>query len=320
GQKQVLELIAEGAPLRDTLDALARAVEAQSPGMLCSILLLDEDGRHLHHGAAPSLPEGFVRAIDGSSIGERAGSCGTAVFRREPVVVEDIASDPLWADYRALAAEPGLRACWSTRVFEGQRRVLGTFALYFRAPGRPAENHLRLIETATHTAAVAIAARREQDALRESEARLRLAVHASNIGLWDWEIPSDHLYLSPEWKSQLGYRDDEISGRFEEWKSRLHPEDREKILPKVKAYLTNQNDSYEMECRLRHKDGSYRWIYARAHVEVDPEGIPWRMLGCHIDITDRKRAEEAQQQSFSRLQELSRRLVDVEQAERSNIN
>ena len=131
GQNRVLKLIAEGKPLRETLDVLLHIVERQSPGMLASILLLDADGIHVRHGAAPSLPEAYVKAIDGQPIGPVAGSCGTAAFRREPVIVEDIAADPLWVNYRILALEHGLRACWSTPIFDEHHRVLGTFALYF---------------------------------------------------------------------------------------------------------------------------------------------------------------------------------------------
>ncbi|MGE0453270.1 MAG: PAS domain S-box protein [Vicinamibacteria bacterium] len=173
GQKRVLEMIAAGAPLGETLDALLRVVEAQSAEMLSSILLLDEDGVHVRHGAAPRLPPAFTQAIDGSPIGERAGSCGTAAFRREAVIVEDIGTDPLWNDYRALAAAHGLRACWSTPIFDSQRNVLGTFALYFRQPARPTERHLRLIDVTTHTAAIAITRSREEASLRASEARYR---------------------------------------------------------------------------------------------------------------------------------------------------
>jgi len=320
GQKQVLEMIAAGSPLSVTLDALVRFIEARSQGMLGSILLLDGDGTHVQRGAAPNLPESYSRAIDGEPIGPRAGSCGTAAFRGEQVITEDIATDSLWESYRPLAMKHGLRACWSTPIFDPKRRVLGTFAMYFREPRRPGPEDLRLIEMASHTAAIAIVKRREEDALRESEARLRLSVHASNIGLWDWNIPDDRLYLSPEWKSQLGYQDDEIDHHYREWESRLHPDDRERVVPKVRAYLAAPGPSYEIEFRLRHKDGSYRWIYARAQVELDTSGNPRRMLGCHIDVTDRKRAEEELQQSFSRLQELSRRLVEVQEVERRNIN
>ena len=177
-QKQVLELIARGAPLKGTLDTLLRLVELRSNGMLSSILLLDDDGLRLRHAAAPNLPEGFKNAIDGQPIGERAGSCGTAAFTHKPVVVEDVLVDPLWAGYRDIAQAHGLRSCWSTPIYGAQRRLLGTFALYFREPRRPTRWHQRLIEMTTHLAAIAIDKKREEDALRESAARLqRLSRH-----------------------------------------------------------------------------------------------------------------------------------------------
>jgi PAS domain S-box-containing protein len=176
-QMQVLEMIAAGKPLNETLETLVRMVEAQSPEMLCSVLLLNADGIHIRHGAAPSLPPEYIKAIDGSSIGPCAGSCGTAAFRGEPVNVSDISSDPLWAEYRQFALPHGLRACWSTPIFDSQRKVLGTFAIYYRRPGLPDKNHLRLIEMATHTAAICITkqraeAEREESIAREQQARI----------------------------------------------------------------------------------------------------------------------------------------------------
>jgi diguanylate cyclase (GGDEF)-like protein/PAS domain S-box-containing protein len=176
GQKQVLEMVASGVPLAQSLETLLRVIEDQSSEMICSILLLDADGRHVRHGAAPSLPAEFVRAIDGEPIGESAGSCGTAAYRREPVVVEDIATDPLWARYRDFTLQFGLRACWSTPIFDAEHRVLGTFAIYFRTPRRPTALHQRYIDIVTYTAAIAIVKQREQQALKEHEEQLRQAL------------------------------------------------------------------------------------------------------------------------------------------------
>jgi len=174
-QNDVLALVARNAPLHETLDFFLRSLEAQFPGMLASILLLDDDGVHVRHGAAPSLPEAYVRAIDGEPIGPQAGSCGTAAYRGEMVIVEDIATDPLWVNYRESALSHSLRACWSTPIFDGQQRVLGTFALYFRVPMRPTDQHRQIIELTTYTAAIAIVAHRERAARERAEAeRARL--------------------------------------------------------------------------------------------------------------------------------------------------
>ncbi len=172
-QNQVMRMVADGAPLPAILDTLARSIEALVPGMLASILLLDAEGIHVRHGAAPSLPDDFVRGVDGQRIGEGAGSCGTAAWRRETVIVEDIAGDPLWDDYRELALAHGLRACWSTPILAMDQAVLGTFALYYTAPMGPTESHRRLIDAAASVAAVAIVRSREAEALAESEATYR---------------------------------------------------------------------------------------------------------------------------------------------------
>jgi PAS domain S-box-containing protein len=176
GQMQVLEMIAGGKPMAETLERLMRLMEAQAPDIICSILLLDPDGIHIRHGAAPSLPAELVHAVDGQAIGAEAGSCGTAAFRREPVLVANIETDPLWANYKHLALPHGLRACWSTPVFDEQRNLLGTFAIYHRQPGLPKEWHQRLINLATHTATVCIAkhrseTERQQAIAREQQAR-----------------------------------------------------------------------------------------------------------------------------------------------------
>ncbi len=159
GQQKVEEMIARHAPLGDILSTLVRMIEAQTPGMLCSVLLLSADGNHVEHGAAPSLPEQYAKAIDGSPIGPKSGSCGTAMYRGEPVIVTDIFKDPLWEDYRDLAKDTGLRACWSTPILSTRGKVLGSFAMYYAQPQAPTGEEARLTEVATRLAAKAIEGR-----------------------------------------------------------------------------------------------------------------------------------------------------------------
>jgi PAS domain S-box-containing protein len=162
-EKRLLEMIAKGNSLSMILDALCRLVEELSKGSLCSILLLDPDGNRLWHGAAPSLPKSYTDAINGGSIGPAAGSCGTAAYRKEPVIVSDIATDPLWTDYRDLALPHGLRACWSTPVLASDGRVLGTFAIYSGEPGSPTPQQLNIIEQITDLASIAIERKRAEE-------------------------------------------------------------------------------------------------------------------------------------------------------------
>ena len=138
--------------------------------------------------------------------------------------------------------------------------------------------------------------KKTETALENMGQRLELALQAGDIGVWDWDLVTDEVYFSPEWKAQIGYAEDELPNVYKEWESRLHPEDREQTLRALRAYRQGQTDKYAVEFRLRHKDGSYRWIFARGEMLLDDSGKPVRMNGCHLDITDRVRAEETLQE------------------------
>jgi PAS domain S-box-containing protein len=172
-ETRILELIAAGAPLTEVLEMLVLAIEEQEPATLGSILLLD--GATVRHGAAPSLPAEYSRAITGRTIGPQAGSCGTAAYLRRPIFVSDIESDPLWTDYREIARPHGLRACWSTPILASDGRVLGTFALYYREPRAPDDATLALIARATHVAGIAIERRLVDEQLRALSGRIEAA-------------------------------------------------------------------------------------------------------------------------------------------------
>lgn len=291
-QNRVLEQIAHGAPLQESLDLLIRTIEASVPPFLGSILLLDDDGVHVRHAVAPSLPEQYVKAVDGEPIGEGAGSCGTAAYRREPVVVEDIAADPLWEGYRDLALTYGLRACWSTPILDEQQRVLGTFALYLKTPGRPSERDWKLIEHATYVARIAILRHRETEALRSSEERLRLAVTGGNIGIWEWNLRHGSFRWSDELKAMLGRTGEERSEvPFDGFLQTLHRDDRERNEAALRRALAKRID-YKEEFRVLLTDDTVRWIAAYGRGEYDAHGAAVRMVGVGIDITEQRRAEE----------------------------
>lgn len=212
-QSAVLEMIANGKPLNETLTVLVGLIEANSPGLLGSILLLDQDGVHVRHSAAPSLPAEFVSAIDNQPIGPSAGSCGTAVYRKEAVFVEDIATDSLWASYKETALSHNLRACWSTPILDKNGGVLGTFAIYYQKTGLPTAEHMKLIEFATYIAGLAINRDQIYQSLVAGEERLKLFVqHApSAIAMFDCEMR--YIYYSQRWLQDYGLNGQELTGR-----------------------------------------------------------------------------------------------------------
>ncbi|OBZ96433.1 histidine kinase [Pararhizobium polonicum] len=170
GQARLLEMIATSTPLADFFNELILMIEAHLPGIVGSILLLSPDGRQLLSGAAPGLDEAYCSAIHGLAIGPKAGSCGTAAWRGEPVVVADVLSDPLWEDYAGLIRPLGYRSCWSTPIQSYQGQVLGTFALYSRDVGVPSVEQNDMISMAAHLAGIAIER-------RQSEERIQFMAH-----------------------------------------------------------------------------------------------------------------------------------------------
>ncbi|GAB1331834.1 SpoIIE family protein phosphatase [Streptomyces sennicomposti] len=172
----LLEQIARQAPLPEVLEGMARAIEELAPErVLVSVLLADADGRRLRHGAAPSLPDFYNKAIDGISTGEGVGSCGTAAHRRQMVIVTDIATDPFWDDFRDLADKAGVASCWSTPILARDGALLGTFAMYHRVPRAPQQADLAVARIFADTAALAIERHQAEQAREEAEAKEKTA-------------------------------------------------------------------------------------------------------------------------------------------------
>jgi PAS domain S-box-containing protein len=193
-----------------------------------------------------------------------------------------------------------------TEVFETKQRTKNGAVLDIEVRSSPVRLGARTFLLAIWRD---ITARKQaEQALHESETRLRLATGAGNVGLWDWDLRTNRVYYSREWKYQIGYRDDEISNLFEEWQSRVHPDDLEPTMQKIRRFLANPQGRHEVEFRFRHKNGSYRWIYTIADALRDAEGKVVRMLGCHIDITERKQAEQALRESAEQFRTLAEAL------------
>src|SRR5438309_7391780 len=168
-ENKILEMVATGRPLAVILDGLCRLVDTLCDKSLASIFLMGPNGRCLRRCAGPSFPEAFMASVDGVEIGPCVGSCGTAAYRKEQVIVSDIATDPLWADYRELALAYGLRSGWSTPILSSDGSVLGVFGIYGREPRSPTPQHLQTIKQITHLASVAIERKRSAESLRASE-------------------------------------------------------------------------------------------------------------------------------------------------------
>jgi PAS domain S-box-containing protein len=287
GQREVLAAVGSGA-LADVLTAIVRLIERQSDGMLCSILLLDADGRRLRIGAAPHLPAELSHAIDGAEIGPAAGSCGAAAYRREPVIIEDVGTHPNWVAYRHLVLPHGLRACWSTPILSsGARKVLGTFAMYHREARGPTDLERSWVDRASYLAAIAIERDRASAALRTSEARYRQIVDTAYEGVWLLDGDARTVFVNRRTCELLGRPADEIVGHnlveFMDEVSRARAQG--EFLARLRT-LSEQG-----EFCFRQKDGSVFWALLAGSPIRDHEQALAGALCMVTDISELKRVE-----------------------------
>jgi diguanylate cyclase (GGDEF)-like protein/PAS domain S-box-containing protein len=294
-RSHILELLARGEALPKLLDALLSGVEALRPNQRCSILQLDSDGRHLCKGVAPSLPDFYNAALDGIEIGVGVGSCGTAAFTGERVIVEDISTHPYWAPYKDLAASAGLGACWSQPILSSTGRVLGTFAIYHQEPHTPQAPDLLLIEQCARLASIAIERSVAAEQLQRSEAHYRLLTEDASDVVWRQDADNRFTYISPSDERMRGFRADEVVGRhvFD----LLTAEGIALVASRLQARMADeargvytQPEAFELQQRCR--DGSLIWTEVVTKIDRDAQGTLLGFHGISRDITRRKAAEE----------------------------
>ena len=282
-EKRLLEMIARGDSLALILDALCRLVEELTAGSLSSILLLDPNTNRLWHGAAPSLPIQFTEGIDGAVIGPDVGLCGTAAYCAEPVIVSDIATYPLWTDFRDLALSHGLRAGWSTPIISSAGRVLGTFAVYYREPRSPTPQERTLIEQITHLASIALERAQAETVLREQASLLNLThdcifVRGMDDVITYWNRGAEELY---GWTAATA-----IGKVCHQLMETIFPSPLEDINGELL-----RKGRWEGEVVHAKRDGTRVVVASRWSLQRDERQQPLAILETNNDITERKRAE-----------------------------
>jgi PAS domain S-box-containing protein len=310
-ERELLQQIVLGEPLPAWLDRLCRHFEQLYPPAACSVLYLEGD--RLRHAAAPSLPAAYCQAIDGVQIGPRVGSCGTAAYTGEPVLVVDIAHDARWEGYQALARQHGLAACWSVPICGGKQRTMGTFAVYYPQPRAPSAEELDSLQRWAWLAGLAMERAYDHQALRESEERHRHISDLVSDYAYSFRVEPDGT-LRGEWISDsftrvFGLTQPEVAARGG-WRSMVHPDD----LPIATAHVQRLLSGHPDVCTMRFvaPDGRVRWLRDYAIPVWDGvAGRVVRIFGAAQDITESRQAEEALRRSHQELTGLIRAIDGI---------
>jgi PAS domain S-box-containing protein len=313
-QNEILDSIVKGKSLPDILELIVKSVEEEDPASICSILLLDEEGKHLQIGAAPNLPDFYNQAIDGLEIGEHVGSCGAAAYSKKRVIAEDLLTHPNWIEYRELVQKANLRSCWSEPILDESGNVLGTFAIYHHIPKSPVDNEIELLKSVVALASLAITRKRNEEKIRNMNAELEIKVEertrqlnqlneilnekADEIEeLYDSAPVGYHtltntgLYMQinkteAEW---LGYPKESIIGKanfldYLSQKSKV-------ILEESFSVLQEKSLVNNLELELIKKDGTTFPVLMNSFAVYDTNGVLYLVRCTLFDITERKKID-----------------------------
>lgn len=321
-EKDVLEVNAKSsATLQFTLDFYLRGIEKMFPDMITSVLMLKEDKQTIQHLSAPSLPGAFSKAVNGIKIGPGVGSCGHAMFIKQRVITNDIATDILWQDYRELAAQFDLRSCWSFPIVNSQLEVIATIAVYHRYPKMPTTEELNIMEVVCNLLRVIFENKKAEADLRLSNERYLLATKATHDAIYDWDILANTVYRGESFCSLFGYSRTQAGGLIHFLEQKLHPADRHRVVKSLKRFVENKSpDIWECEYRFMNSSGRYVVVFDRGFLIFNHEGQITRLVGSMMDITERKELEKKLlKQEVDRQKLIAQAVVNAQEKERAEI-
>jgi len=316
-RSHTLELLSSSVSLGTILESIVRGVELLNSGMICSILLLDSQGKQLVDGVAPSLPDFYNAAIDGLKIGMGVGSCGTAAFSGERVIVDDIKTHPYWVSFKELAARAGLGACWSQPILSSSGQVLGTFAIYHRDAHSPSKSDISMIEKTAHLASIAIERKRADVLLATREREYRTLAENSPDTIARYDRECRFVYVNPLFEKLRGVSLDELSGKTPMQVPGLP--DAELFQQRLREVIaTGKTDEFELS--IVNHDGTADWRMSSIVPEFDARGQVVNLLVLSRNITSLKEAGLKLEESRARLRQLLEHHENTHEQERKIIS
>jgi PAS domain S-box-containing protein len=307
-----------GIPFADVINSLLEGIEAIHPEMYSSVLLLLKDNT-IKNFAAPRLSREYLRLIDGLSIGPGAGSCGTAMYRKEPVIVSDIDHDPLWTPYLPIAQRFGLKACWSVPIIHNNSTVIGSFAIYYHQPKSPSEKEWNTILRLRNFIRLLLENNISFEQIKQSNDRYDIVTNATHDLIWDWNLETNELYRDPKGlKNVYGYSSNESIKHINNWLKQVHPDDVQKVQNAIfNVVNAKQENIFDVEYRFKKEDGHYVHIHDRGYILRNTEGKAYRMIGAAQDITERKKLE---QELLNQQKAISQATISTQEKERAEIS
>ena len=308
-EAKVLNSVTSGTRFTEILNEVTLGIEAILPESKASILFLDNTGQHLIKGAAPSLPEAYTDAIDGERIGNFAGSCGTAAYRKKMIIVEDIETDPLWKNYKTVALTHGLRACWSIPVFNDKHQVIATFAIYHHEIKTPEKSDLDTVERIARIISLITMKNINDEKMLESEQRFRRVFKEAAIGIAITESDGRFLEANQTYCDMLGYTLEELQKT--EFSSLTHPDDRMRNMKEIKDILSGLRESSIINKRYIKKTGETVWARLSVSVHRDNSGRPLHLIAIAEDVTEMHMAAQRESEIERSLMLLLKNLPGV---------
>ncbi len=289
-EREVLEFIARGGQLPESLTRIVKCYESGFPGARGAMLLLDEAGQYLRFEGKHTIPPAYAEAVEKAVVSTGVSFCCTAIHEKKTVVVADMAKDQRWFAFQHLTLTHGIQACWVVPIVGNSDRILGTFAFYFNTPKEPTPADLKIMEGGAYLASLVIEREEAARARQRNADRLALATRAAGVGIWEYDVKKNVLVWDEQMYRLYGITEDQFIGCYEAWQKALHPEDKARAELEIEQALRGKSE-FDTEFRILWPDGSTRHIRALSIVQRTAQGTPHRMIGTNWDITDRKLAE-----------------------------
>ncbi len=299
-----------------------QGVEAIYPQLITAVLTLKQDGT-FQQLAAPRVPGALLNAIDGKRASKETGCWGVAIQKKKQIVVEDIASDPLWRSHKDMALKAGFRSCRSIPILHSFGQVMGSLLIFQKDKMKdPSREELSVIERVRDILGVLMENHQSLQDMKMANERFDVIMKASNDLIWDWNLEKGSVYRDIEGVQKVyGITDETTISDINAWIKRIHPDDRLKVKKTIKTIIkSTEQNSFELEYRFMREDGTYAFVYDRGILLRSDQGKPYRMIGAAHDITERKRLEkELIDKELEKQRAINRATIDTQEQERTEI-